>query len=56
MASGYLLFHTIEDFQGSFRQRTEKIMADMPNYTPCSRSYRSARPPPVAGVSPPAQQ
>jgi hypothetical protein len=30
----YLLFDTIEDFQGSFGPHTEKIMAEIPNYTP----------------------
>jgi uncharacterized protein (TIGR02118 family) len=34
IASGYLLFDSIEDFQGSFGPRTEKIVADIPNYTP----------------------
>ena len=34
IASGYLLFDTIEDFQGSFGPHTEKIMADTPDYTP----------------------
>jgi uncharacterized protein (TIGR02118 family) len=34
IASGYLLFDMIEDFKGSFGPHTEKIMADIPNYTP----------------------
>jgi len=34
IASGYLLFDSIADFQGSFGPRTEKIVADIPNYTP----------------------
>ena len=33
MASGFMDFDSVEDFEASFGPNTEKIMSDIPNYT-----------------------
>lgn len=34
VAVGHLLYDTLEEFQGAFGPHAEKIMGDIPNYTP----------------------